>query len=63
MKARQVLAVVMRIGWTELRQTGSHKTLERHGVKATWAFHDGDEIGPAMMARLARVYGFTPDDL
>jgi hypothetical protein len=31
--------------------------------EATWAFHDGEEIGPKMMARLAKIWHFTPSDL
>jgi hypothetical protein len=27
------------------------------------AFHDGDEIGPKMLARIAKQTGLTPDDL
>jgi predicted RNA binding protein YcfA (HicA-like mRNA interferase family) len=30
---------------------------------ATWAFHDSDEIGPKMMARLAKTFHFTREDL
>jgi hypothetical protein len=29
----------------------------------TWAFHDGDEIGPVMLARIAKKTGLKPDDL
>jgi len=28
-----------------------------------FAFHDGDEIGPRMLARIAKHTGLTPDDL
>jgi hypothetical protein len=28
-----------------------------------FAFHDGDEIGPRMLARIGRQTGLTPDDL
>ena len=46
------------------RQTGSHKTLQRSGYPDyVFAFHDGDEIGPRMLARLAKHTGLTPDDL
>jgi hypothetical protein len=30
---------------------------------ATWAFHDGDEIGPKMLARIAKVFKIEPEDL
>lgn len=63
-KARQVLAALLRIGWEVKRQTGSHKTLARSGwPDYTFAFHDGDEVGPKMLARVAKHTGLTPEDL
>jgi predicted RNA binding protein YcfA (HicA-like mRNA interferase family) len=54
----------MRIGWRVKRQSGSHKVLERKGWPDTvFAFHDGEEIGPRMLARLAKRTGLTPGDL
>lgn len=38
--------------------------LERDGwADDVFAFHDGDEIGPRMLARIARHTGVTPEDL
>jgi predicted RNA binding protein YcfA (HicA-like mRNA interferase family) len=63
-KARRVLAALRRIGWSEKRATGSHRVLEREGwPNVVFAFHDGEEIGPKMLARLALATGLTPDDL
>jgi predicted RNA binding protein YcfA (HicA-like mRNA interferase family) len=63
-KARQVLSALYRIGWTLKRQSGSHKTLSRPGwPDVVFAFHDGEEIGPRMLARVAKRTGLTPDDL
>ena len=46
------------------RQRGSHATLERAGwPDVTWAFHDGDELGPKMLARVAKRTGLSPEDL
>jgi predicted RNA binding protein YcfA (HicA-like mRNA interferase family) len=46
------------------RQTGSHRILKREGHgDVVFAFHDGDEIGPRMLARIARKTGLEPDDL
>lgn len=28
-----------------------------------WSFHEGEEIGPAMLARIARRTGLSPEDL
>jgi predicted RNA binding protein YcfA (HicA-like mRNA interferase family) len=53
-----------RIGWTVKRQSGSHKTLARDGwPDFVFAFHDSDEIGPKMLARIAKGTGLVPDDL
>lgn len=63
-KARQLLAALLRIGWTEKRRTGSHRTLSRPDwPDFIFAFHDQEEIGPRMLARIARHTGLSPDDL
>lgn len=63
-KARNVFAALLRIGWRIKRQSGSHKTLERDGwPDVVFAFHDGQEIGPRILARLAKHTGLTPQDL
>jgi len=52
------------IGWNEIRQRGSHRTLARvDWPDFVFAFHDGEEIGPKMLARIAKHTGLTPDDL
>jgi predicted RNA binding protein YcfA (HicA-like mRNA interferase family) len=51
-------------GWRIKRQTRSHKTLGREGEHdCVFAFHDGDEVGPKMLARIARHTGLKPTDL
>jgi predicted RNA binding protein YcfA (HicA-like mRNA interferase family) len=63
-KARIVLAALERIGWTIARQKGSHRTLQRTGwAPVTFAFHDGEELGPVMLSKIAKTTGLTPDDL
>lgn len=63
-RARRVLAALIRIGWRIKRQSGSHRTLARNGwPDFVFAFHDGDEIGPAMLTRIARHTGLSPRDL
>jgi len=63
-KARLVLAALLRIGWTLKRQSGSHRTLARPGwADFVFAFHDNEEIGPRMLARIARRTGLQPSDL
>jgi len=64
-KARQVLAALLRIGWTIKRQSGtSHRILARPGwPNYVFAFHDREEIGPRMLSRIAKRTGLTPGDL
>jgi predicted RNA binding protein YcfA (HicA-like mRNA interferase family) len=55
---------LLRRGWTIKRQTGSHRVLTKAGSPDdVFAFHDGDEIGPRMLARIAKHTGLTPTDL
>ena len=63
-KARRVLDALVRIGWSVKRQTGSHRTLQRQNFPDyVFAFHDSDEIGPRMLARIAKQTGLRPNDL
>ena len=63
-KAKRVLAALFRLGWEQKRQTGSHRTLSRdEWPDVVFAFHDGEEIGPRMLVRLANNTGLKPEDL
>jgi predicted RNA binding protein YcfA (HicA-like mRNA interferase family) len=63
-KAKRVLAALLRIGWTIKRERGSHKVLSRPGwPDIVFPFHDADEIGRRMLARIARTSGLRPEDL
>jgi len=63
-KARIVLAAILKLGWEIKRQTGSHRTLSRSGwPDYTFAFHDTEEIGPRMLARVSKHTGLKPEDL
>ena len=63
-RARVVLAALLRAGWVVKRQTGSHKILTRPGrPDLVFAFHDSEEIGTRMLARLAKYSGLRPEDL
>jgi predicted RNA binding protein YcfA (HicA-like mRNA interferase family) len=66
--AKKVLRALNRIGWREKLRTsksGSHKQLEHPDFpyEYTWAFHDNDEIGPKMLAKIAKDTGLTPEDI
>ncbi|MDR2999830.1 MAG: type II toxin-antitoxin system HicA family toxin [Fibromonadaceae bacterium] len=63
-KAKRLFAALSKIGWSVKRQAGSHKTLEKFGYPDyVFAFHDGVEIGPRMLAKVAKHTGLTPSDL
>ena len=63
-KARRVIAALLKIGWEMKRTSGSHRTLARSGwPDFVFAFHDGEEIGPRMLSRVAKHTGLTPEDL
>lgn len=63
-RADRVLAALLRIGWTVARQRGSHRRLVRSGwAPVTFAFHDRAEIGPVLLAKIAKDTGLRPEDL
>ncbi|MBQ6656558.1 MAG: type II toxin-antitoxin system HicA family toxin [Ottowia sp.] len=63
-KARRALAALLRNGWQEKRRTGSHRVLSRPGwPDYVFAFHDREELGARMLARIARHTGLQPEDL
>lgn len=64
-KASRVLAALLRIGWSVKRHAGgSHRILQREGWQdVVFAFHDSEEIGPRMLARIGKRTGLRPEDL
>jgi predicted RNA binding protein YcfA (HicA-like mRNA interferase family) len=63
-KASRVYTALKRIGWTLKRERGSHRVMARDGwPDFVFAFHDREEIGPRMLARIAKHTGLRPEDL
>jgi predicted RNA binding protein YcfA (HicA-like mRNA interferase family) len=59
-----VLKALQKKGWQLKRQTGSHRVLSKEGFPDyVFAFHEREEIGPRMLARIAKHTGLTPEDL
>ena len=60
-----VLAALLRTGWSVKREAkGSHRVLFRpEWPDYIFAFHDGEEIGPRMLARISKRTGLKPEDL
>ncbi|HEV2196332.1 MAG TPA: type II toxin-antitoxin system HicA family toxin [Candidatus Acidoferrum sp.] len=63
-KAAKVFRALLRRGYTVKSQKGSHVILT-HPERGdyVWAFHDAVEIGPRMLARIAKRTGLQPEDL
>jgi predicted RNA binding protein YcfA (HicA-like mRNA interferase family) len=59
-----VLRALIRKGWVIVSQKGSHIKL-RHSVHGTYmfGFHDNEELGRKMLARIAKSTGLDPEDL
>lgn len=63
-KAKKVLKALQRLGWKEKRCSGSHRILIRNGFPDfIFAFHEREEIGPKMLARIAKHTDLQPTDL
>jgi predicted RNA binding protein YcfA (HicA-like mRNA interferase family) len=60
-----VYRALLRIGWSPKAFKGSsHVTLQKvDHPDYVWAFHDNVEIGPKMLARIAKHTGLKPEDL
>jgi predicted RNA binding protein YcfA (HicA-like mRNA interferase family) len=63
-KAKIVLRALLRTGWSVISQRGSHIKLQ-HPERGNYmfGFHDQEEIGPKMLARIAKLTGLKPEDL
>ena len=62
-KSARVLAALKRDGWTETRRRGSHRVLVKDDRQRVWAYHEGVDLGGPAMARIAKDYGYTLDEL
>jgi predicted RNA binding protein YcfA (HicA-like mRNA interferase family) len=59
-----VLAALERIGWQMVRTSVSHRTLRREGwPQYRFGWHDKKEIGPVMLAEIAKHTGLLPEYL
>ena len=57
-KAKHILSALLRNGWEVKRSSGSHRTLTKAGYPDfVFAFHDREENGPRMLARITKRTG------
>ena len=64
LKPREVVTLLEALGFTEVRQRGSHKQL-RHpdGRCTTVPFHAGRDMSPILLRQIAKDVGLTVDEL
>jgi len=64
-KAGDLHRALLRIGWSLKREAkGSHRIFKREGYPDfVFSFHEGEEVGPRMLSRVAKHTGLTPGDL
>jgi predicted RNA binding protein YcfA (HicA-like mRNA interferase family) len=64
LKPREVAALLVRLGFQEIRQRGSHRQY-RHpdGRGTTVPFHSGRDISPTLLRKIARDIGLTVEEL
>lgn len=63
LKPREVVAMLERLGFIEVRQKGSHKQY-RHpdGRGTTVPFHAGRDISPILLRQIIKDIGVTPEE-
>jgi len=63
-KARELLRILLRLGYSiQARRGGSHRLLiHPDGRTVLWAFHEGEEIGPRMLAKILKDARIHPEE-
>jgi predicted RNA binding protein YcfA (HicA-like mRNA interferase family) len=64
LKPREVVSILLALGFAEVRQRGSHKQF-RHadGRSTTVPIHAGRDLSPILLRQIAKDIGLTIDDL
>lgn len=64
LKPREVIAILTRLGFAEVRQRGSHKQFRHADGRATTVpFHAGRDLSPILLRQIAKDIGLTVDEL
>ena len=63
LKSREVISILERLGFTQVRQRGSHKQF-RHpdGRNTTVAVHPGRDVSPILLRQIASDIGLTVEE-
>jgi predicted RNA binding protein YcfA (HicA-like mRNA interferase family) len=64
LKYSEVIAILLNLGFTEVRQRGSHKQFRNvDGRCTTVPIHKGRDISPVLLRQIAKDIGLTIEDL
>lgn len=64
LKPKEVVAILEKLGFIEVRQRGSHKQFRHsNGRSTTVPFHPGRDISPILLRQIARDVGLTVEEL
>jgi len=64
LKPAEVVAILLKLGFFEVRQRGSHKQFrDGMGRCTTIPFHQNRDISPILLRQIAKDIGLTVDDL
>jgi len=64
LSSREVIRAFERVGFTVVREEGSHKVMERpgHRFKLSVPCHKGETVAPGTLRSLIRASGLTPEE-
>lgn len=63
LKPNEVVAILLALGFTEVRQRGSHKQFRGgNGRQTTVPFHPGRDISPVLLRQIAKDIGVPLDE-
>jgi predicted RNA binding protein YcfA (HicA-like mRNA interferase family) len=62
LKPRQVIAILVGLGFIEVRQRGSHQQFRHADGVTTVPFHQGRDIAPGLLRQIARDVGMDVRD-
>lgn len=64
LKPREVVTILVALGFSEVRQRGSHKQFRHPDGRATTVpFHAGRDISPILLRQIAKDIGIALDDM
>jgi predicted RNA binding protein YcfA (HicA-like mRNA interferase family) len=64
LKPADVVAILEKLGFSEVRQCGSHKQSRNAAGRCTAVlFHQGSDISPILLREIARDIGLAVDEL